>query len=42
MDRILLKPMEVAELIGVGRTRMYDLLATGEIPSIPYAHMKVK
>ena len=34
MDKILLKPMEVAESIGIGRTRMYDLLAAGEIPSV--------
>ena len=34
MEKILLKPMEVAEVLGVGRTRIYELLATKELPSI--------
>jgi excisionase family DNA binding protein len=34
MDRILLRPLEAAEAIGVGRSRMYELLAAGEIPSV--------
>jgi len=34
MDRLLVKPMEAAQLIGVGRTRIYEMLASGEIPSI--------
>ncbi len=34
MDKLLLKPMEVAETLGIGRSRMYEMLAIGEIPSV--------
>jgi excisionase family DNA binding protein len=34
MDRLLLRPIEAAEAIGVGRSRIYELLASGELPSI--------
>ena len=34
MEKLLLKPMEAAELIGVGRSTMYSMLAEGIIPSI--------
>jgi excisionase family DNA binding protein len=34
MDRLLLRPMEAAEAIGVGRSKVYELLASGELPSI--------
>ena len=34
MDRLLLRPTEAAELIGVGRSKVYELIATGEIPSL--------
>jgi excisionase family DNA binding protein len=34
MDRLLLKPAEAADLIGVGRSKIYALLATGELPSV--------
>lgn len=34
VDRLLLRPMEAAEAIGVCRSKMYELLASGEIPSI--------
>lgn len=34
MDKILLKPIEAAELLGIGRTRIYEMLASGELPSI--------
>lgn len=34
MDRLLLRPMEAAMAIGVGRSRMYELLASGQIPSV--------
>jgi excisionase family DNA binding protein len=34
MDRLLLRPSEVAEVIGVGRSKVYELLATGELPSL--------
>lgn len=34
MDKILLKPMEAAETLGLGRTRIYEMLACGELPSV--------
>ena len=34
MERMLLRPAEAAEAIGVSRSRMYELLASGELPSI--------
>ena len=34
MDRLLLKPAEVADAIGVSRTRVYELLAGGTLPSV--------
>ena len=34
MDRMLLRPTEAAETIGVGRSKIYELLASGELPSI--------
>lgn len=34
VDKVLYKPTEVAEAIGVSRARAYDLIARGVIPSI--------
>ena len=34
MEKLLLKPMEAAEILGIGRSRMYEMLAQGELPSI--------
>jgi excisionase family DNA binding protein len=34
MDKLLLRPVEAAELIGVGRSKLYQLLACGDLPSI--------
>jgi excisionase family DNA binding protein len=33
LERLLVKPEEAATMLGIGRTRMYELLARGEIPS---------
>jgi excisionase family DNA binding protein len=33
-DRLLLRPTEVAETLGVGRSKAYELIAAGTIPSI--------
>jgi excisionase family DNA binding protein len=38
MDKLLLRPQEVAELLGVGRSKVYALLASGELPSIRVGH----
>jgi excisionase family DNA binding protein len=34
MDKLLLRPAEAAEVIGLGRSKMYELLAKGIVPSI--------
>jgi excisionase family DNA binding protein len=34
VERLLLRPIEAAEAIGVGRSKIYELLASGELPSI--------
>ena len=34
VTKLLLRPAEVAEVLGIGRTRVYALIGTGDIPSI--------
>jgi excisionase family DNA binding protein len=34
MDKLLVTPSEAAALLGVGRTRIYDLIARRIIPSV--------
>ena len=34
MERLLLRPHEAAELLGLGRSTVYELIASGAIPSI--------
>ena len=34
MEKMLLKPLEAAQTLGIGRTKIYELIACGEIPSI--------
>ena len=34
MDKLLLKPSEVSELTGVGKSKTYELIAAGVIPSV--------
>lgn len=34
MDRLLLKVHEAAELLGISRAKMYELLSEGSLPSI--------
>jgi excisionase family DNA binding protein len=34
MDRLTLRPVEVGESLGIGRSKVYELLASGELPSI--------
>ena len=33
-EPLLLKPSEAAELLGIGRSKIYALLTSGEIPSL--------
>lgn len=34
MEKMLLRPIEVAELLGIGRSKSYELIGSGVIPSI--------
>ena len=34
MDKLLLRPAEVAELLGIGRSKAYELIAGGSIPAV--------
>ena len=34
MDRMLLRPPEVAEVLGIGRSKVYELLAQGTLPLV--------
>lgn len=34
MEKLLLKPSEAAEVLGIGRSLMYELIARREIPSV--------
>jgi excisionase family DNA binding protein len=34
MEKLLLRPVEVADLLGLGRSKIYELLASGAIPSV--------
>ncbi|MGH8898778.1 MAG: excisionase family DNA-binding protein [Egibacteraceae bacterium] len=34
MSKLLLKPEEAAALIGVGRSKMYELIAAGAVKSV--------
>jgi excisionase family DNA binding protein len=34
MVKMLLRPIEVAECLGIGRSKAYELIGTGAIPSL--------
>ncbi len=34
MEKLLLRPAEAGEVLGLGRSKIYELLANGSIPSI--------
>jgi excisionase family DNA binding protein len=34
MEPLLLKPIDVAHLLGVSKSKVYELLATGNLPSV--------
>lgn len=34
MEKLLLRPVEVAECLGIGRSKTYELISSGVIPSI--------
>ena len=34
MEKLLVRPTEAAELLGLGRSKVYALLASGELPMV--------
>ena len=34
MEKMLLRPLEAAHTLDIGRTKIYELIASGEIPSV--------
>ena len=34
MDKLLLRPIEVAEVLGISRAKAYQLIAAGTLPSL--------
>jgi excisionase family DNA binding protein len=34
MEKLLLRPTEAADAIGIGRSKIYELLASGALPSV--------
>jgi excisionase family DNA binding protein len=34
MDKLLLRPEEAAEVLSIGRSRLYELLGSGELASV--------
>jgi excisionase family DNA binding protein len=34
MDRLLLRPAEAAEVLGVSRSKLYELMASGTLPTV--------
>ena len=38
-SRLLLRPAEVAELLGISRSKLYELLALGELPTVRLGHV---
>jgi excisionase family DNA binding protein len=40
MDKLLLKPVEAAHVLGIGRTKLFELLASGELESVQIGHSR--
>ncbi len=38
MEKLLLRPVEAAEMLGVGRSTIYELLSNGTIPRVQLGH----
>lgn len=34
MEKLLLRPAEAAEVMGIGRTKLFELLASNELPRV--------
>jgi excisionase family DNA binding protein len=42
LERLLLRPAEVGEVLGISRSRVYELLASGEIPAVEVGNPRTK
>jgi len=42
MERLLLKPMEAAQLLNVGRSRIYAMLADGTLPHVRLGERSIR
>jgi excisionase family DNA binding protein len=42
VERLLLRPVEAAEVLGVSKARMYDLLRQGKVPCIELGRSRTK
>jgi excisionase family DNA binding protein len=40
MERILLTPMEAADALHIGRTKVYDMIRNGELASIKIGKLR--
>jgi excisionase family DNA binding protein len=40
MDKLLLKPSEAAHVLGIGRTKLFELLASGALESVQIGHCR--
>lgn len=40
MDKLVLKAMDVANLLGICRSRVYEMMDSGELPSIKMGRSK--
>ena len=40
MNKLLLKPGEAAEMLGIGRTKLFELLASGDLESVCIGHSR--
>lgn len=38
IERLLLRPAEAAALLGVGRSKLYELVSDGVIPTVQVGH----
>lgn len=40
MNKLLLKPLEAAEMLGIGRSKLFELLASGDVESVCIGHSR--
>ena len=40
IDKLLLKPTEAAHVLGIGRTKLFELMASGVLKSVQIGHSR--